>query len=215
METLVLIPKDLTITNYAPRRGALVMNWQLFDAVGIFLGFTANLVASHIGPLSWRFQMASAFLPALCLLSLVWVIPESPRWLLKMGRLPEAFAALSTLRETPLQAAIELLYANSQIQVETSLLPAKPDAVRAEEGRLRRPSQAGDNPTMMQAISNQSTAPDEINGTGEITSEKPASRPPKERFSRVWSRFASQVEDSDMYRFQRRAKETNFWVRIW
>ena len=29
--------------------GSLVMNWQLFDALGIFLGFTANLAVSSVG----------------------------------------------------------------------------------------------------------------------------------------------------------------------
>ena len=62
-------------------RGALVMNWQLMDAGGIFLGFTANLICSQIGPLAWRFQIASAAIPTLCLLSLICAVPESPRFL--------------------------------------------------------------------------------------------------------------------------------------
>lgn len=49
---------------------------------------------------------------------LVWVIPESPRYLLKKGQGKEAFAALCALRETPLQAATELFFANAQIQRE-------------------------------------------------------------------------------------------------
>ncbi|KAF2097983.1 general substrate transporter, partial [Rhizodiscina lignyota] len=102
-------------------RGALVMNWQLFVALGVFLGFTANLIFSHSGPPSWRYQLASASLPAVCLLSLVWTIPESPRWLLKKGRYSDAFASLVALRPTPLQAAAELFYANAQIQVEVRL----------------------------------------------------------------------------------------------
>lgn len=35
-------------------RGTIVMNWQLFDAFGIFLGFTANLIAAPVGPSAWR-----------------------------------------------------------------------------------------------------------------------------------------------------------------
>ena len=54
------------------------MNWQLFDALGIFMGFTANLVVSWTGHLSWRFQLASACIPAGCLMTLIWTIPESP-----------------------------------------------------------------------------------------------------------------------------------------
>ena len=29
--------------------GTLVMNWQVFDALGIFFGFTANIIASKAG----------------------------------------------------------------------------------------------------------------------------------------------------------------------
>ena len=97
------------------------MNWQLFDAFGIFLGFTANLVVSWTGHLSWRFQLASACIPAGCLMTLIWTIPESPRWLLKKDKRAEAFAALCALRPTHLQAATELFYAHSQIQAEVSL----------------------------------------------------------------------------------------------
>jgi hypothetical protein len=85
------------------------------DAFGIFLGFTSNLVVSQIGFLAWRFQIASAFLPTVCLLSLIWTIPESPRFFLKKGRLGEAYKALLALRETPLLAARELYYANAQV----------------------------------------------------------------------------------------------------
>jgi len=63
-------------------RGSLVMNWQLFDAFGIFLGFTANLAVSHISHTAWRWQIASSVLPTIVLLSLIYVGPESPRFLM-------------------------------------------------------------------------------------------------------------------------------------
>lgn len=96
------------------------MNWQLMVAVGIFLGFIANLVVSHIPDhLSWRFQIASASIPTICLLTLIWAAPESPRFLLKKEQVGEAYKSLLSLRETPLQAARELYYANAQIQVRS------------------------------------------------------------------------------------------------
>lgn len=98
------------------------MNWQLFDAFGIFLGFTANLIISHTGKSSWRWEVASAVLPTLCLITLIWVIPESPRWFLKKGRYAEAFRAFCAIRATPVQAAAELFYANAQLQAELQLL---------------------------------------------------------------------------------------------
>lgn len=102
------------------------MNWQQFDTLGILGGFTANLIVRYIkglGTSSWRWQIATGCLPTLCLMALIWTIPESPRWLLKKGRFPEAFSSLCALRETRLQAARELFYANAQIQLEAQLIP--------------------------------------------------------------------------------------------
>jgi len=61
-------------------RGALVMSWQLWTAFGIFLGYSANLAVAHTGKIAWRLQLGSAFIPALPLIFLIYLCPESPRW---------------------------------------------------------------------------------------------------------------------------------------
>lgn len=104
----------------------LVMNWQLFDALGIFCGFSANLVFYWTKDLAWRFQIASACIPAGALLVLILTIPESPRWLLKKGRVRASYNTLCTLRHTPLQAAAELFYAHAQIQMEIEYMRNSP-----------------------------------------------------------------------------------------
>jgi Sugar (and other) transporter len=76
------------------------MSWQLFDAVGVLLGFTVNLTI--LG--KWRVLLASAAVPAFSLLLLVFVCTESPRFLIKRNRYCEAYESLNRLRETPLQA---------------------------------------------------------------------------------------------------------------
>jgi len=169
------------------------MNWQLMDALGIFFGFTANLVCAHIGPLAWRFQIASAALPTLCLLSLVWTVPESPRFLLKNGRLGDAYKSLLALRETPLLAARELYYANAQIQAEVSLLP-------------RRVSDA-------EAVGH-SSAVKIGNGqdAGKVTAV------PKHRghtLKEAWHHIRGHVDETELDPFQRRIRKTNYFTRFW
>lgn len=63
-------------------RGALVMSWQLWTALGIFLGTCANLAMVNVGKYAWRYQLGSALIPAIPLLILIPFCPESPRWLI-------------------------------------------------------------------------------------------------------------------------------------
>lgn len=78
--------KGSTIPIYAAEnapaaiRGALVMSWQLWTAFGIFLGTCANLAMVNVGKNAWRFQLGSAFIPAVPLLLFIYLCPESPRW---------------------------------------------------------------------------------------------------------------------------------------
>lgn len=106
-------------------RGMIVMGWQAGDALGIFLGFTANLVAAKATSnwhSSWRWQTASIAIPALCLMVLIFTIPDSPRLYLRRGNYKKAYEALCLLRPMPLQAARDLFYANAQLQIESDHL---------------------------------------------------------------------------------------------
>ncbi|KAK0781093.1 hypothetical protein LTR91_015192 [Friedmanniomyces endolithicus] len=90
-------------------RGGLAVTWQAFTAFGIFVGFLAN-VALHDYDASviWRFQLAAPLLPALPLLLLIYLCPEAAPWYCKGGHYHLAYASLARLRNTELQAAIEI-----------------------------------------------------------------------------------------------------------
>ncbi|KAK3683880.1 hypothetical protein B0T22DRAFT_483688 [Podospora appendiculata] len=103
-------------------RGALVMSWQMWTAFGIFLGTCANLAVAKTGAISWRLQLGSAFIPAVPLLILIYLCPESPRWYMKKNRYPEAYKSLLKLRNTPLQAARDLYYIHSQLEIEKAII---------------------------------------------------------------------------------------------
>lgn len=85
-------PKSATVPIYAAEtappsiRGALVMQWQMWTAFGIMLGYVAGValfkvpdVPGIVG-LNWRLMMASAMLPAIVVCLFVHKCPESPRW---------------------------------------------------------------------------------------------------------------------------------------
>ncbi|KAK1765544.1 hypothetical protein QBC33DRAFT_516859 [Phialemonium atrogriseum] len=103
-------------------RGALVMSWQLWTAFGILLGTCANLAVAKTGSISWRLQLGSAFIPAVPLLILIYLCPESPRWYMKKGRYADAFKSLLLLRNNPIQAARDLYYIHAQLEIEKSVI---------------------------------------------------------------------------------------------
>ncbi|KAF7596889.1 hypothetical protein BBP40_011934 [Aspergillus hancockii] len=99
-------------------RGRLLMMWQLFDTFGVFIGFACDWIVDR----QWRVLLGTASIPALILLFLVFLCPESPRFLLRKGDYKGAFASLRQLRGTDIQAAKDLYYIHSQLQIETELL---------------------------------------------------------------------------------------------
>ncbi|KAG5642035.1 hypothetical protein DXG03_003761 [Asterophora parasitica] len=103
-------------------RGGLVMSWQMWTAFGIMLGFSANLALFQVGPIAWRLQLGSAFLPAVPLTALIYFCPESPRWLMKKGRYHDAYTSFKRLRNSELQAARDLYYVHRQLIEEFAVI---------------------------------------------------------------------------------------------
>lgn len=91
-------------------RGALVMFWQLWVVIGIFLGFCANVIVKDVPYISWRLQLGSAFIPSFILMLGIWFCPESPRWLMKFGRHAEGFKSMRRLRAHDIIAARDFYY---------------------------------------------------------------------------------------------------------
>jgi MFS family permease len=69
---------------------------------------------------NWRATQALGVLPALILLCGLYWLPESPRWLIRQGRIDEAQRTLSRLH-TPEEAALELIQIRAQIQHDENL----------------------------------------------------------------------------------------------
>lgn len=102
-------------------RGALVMSWQMWTAFGIFLGTCIN-IAVYNHPLNWRLMLGAPFIPAVPLVALIYLCPESPRWLMKKNRYPAAWKSMIKLRHNPLQVARDIYYIHAQLEIEHQLL---------------------------------------------------------------------------------------------
>ena len=78
--------------------------------IGIFLGFCANVIVKDTGRIAWRLQLGSAFIPSLILGIGIFFCPESPRWLMKHGKLAAGFRSMNKLRAHPIIAARDYYY---------------------------------------------------------------------------------------------------------
>ncbi len=123
-------PKSATVPIYAAEttppaiRGALVMQWQMWTAFGIMLGYASDLIffkvtdPPHITGLNWRLMMASAMFPALIVIAFVFMCPESPRWYMSKGRHDKAYHAMVRLRYNKVQAARDVFYIYTLLEAE-------------------------------------------------------------------------------------------------
>lgn len=126
-------PKSATVPIYAAEctppaiRGALVMQWQMWTAFGIMLGYVADLALYEVPDtavatgLNWRLMMASAMLPAVVVCCFVFMCPESPRWYLSKGRHAAAYHAMCQLRYNKVQAARDLFYMAELLKAEEGM----------------------------------------------------------------------------------------------
>ncbi|KAJ3938230.1 uncharacterized protein N0V96_011919 [Colletotrichum fioriniae] len=102
-------------------RGALVMSWQMWTAFGIALGTAFNL-AVYYAKYNWRLMLGAPFLPAVPLLCLIYLCPESPRWLMKKGRYHDAWKSMIQLRHNNIQCARDMYAIHAQLQLESQVL---------------------------------------------------------------------------------------------
>jgi sugar porter (SP) family MFS transporter len=88
----VLAPIYLAEIAPAQRRGMLVGAFQFNIVLGILVAYLSNYLVglAELGADEWRWKFGVAAAPALLLFVLLFVIPNSPRWLAVKGRAKEA-----------------------------------------------------------------------------------------------------------------------------
>ncbi|KAL1793925.1 hypothetical protein ACET3X_007346 [Alternaria dauci] len=113
-------------------RGAVLANWQLADAAGIFLGFLANLlVVIYVknAASAWRILTNTVLIPTIPLLVMIYLMPESPRYLMKHGKYRKALEAFEQVQTTQLLASRDFMYAHAQLDFESRLLKGEDNQV--------------------------------------------------------------------------------------
>ena len=80
------------VSEIAPHkdRGRLVALYQFNIVLGILIAFLSNYLLRETGDEPWRWMLGVEAIPALIYTAFVFIIPESPRWLISKGRLEDA-----------------------------------------------------------------------------------------------------------------------------
>lgn len=119
----VVVP--IYITELAPtgKRGSLTSLFQLMIVIGTLLGYATDAALGPVG--AWRWMLALGAIPAIILIIGMRVVPETPRWLCKMGRVDQARRALDKLRK------------NTDIEHELRLIQSLSTQARSKSASLK------------------------------------------------------------------------------
>jgi len=95
----VVSPMYIAEISPAPLRGRLVAVTQFNIVLGILLAFFSNYLIARLelGATEWRWMFGVEALPAAAFLLLLFLTPESPRWLMARRREDEARSVLARL----------------------------------------------------------------------------------------------------------------------
>lgn len=98
--------------------------FTVLTLTGIFFGFLANLlVVIYVSDYykSWRILTNTVLIPTVPLLVMIYLMPESPRYLMKHGRYRKALEAFEQIQTTSLLASRDFMYAHAQLDFESRL----------------------------------------------------------------------------------------------
>jgi SP family arabinose:H+ symporter-like MFS transporter len=117
------ILSPMYIAELAPARfrGSLVSLNQLAIVTGILVAFFSNYLIGNTGNNNWRWMLLVMAAPAILFLFSLFLVPESPRWLVARGRNEDALKVLrETLGEKQAPAELAAIEATLQSHVEST-----------------------------------------------------------------------------------------------
>ena len=88
-------------------RGRMTAMFQFNVISGILIAYVSNYLLREAGAEPWRWMLGVAGIPASLFLVLLFVIPESPRFLIKIGKTDNAKAILEKIEIVSVDEEIE------------------------------------------------------------------------------------------------------------
>jgi MFS transporter, SP family, arabinose:H+ symporter len=115
----VAAPLYISEISPAASRGRLVALFQFNIVLGILIAYFSNYLLADISAVSWRWMLGVETIPALAFSALVFLIPESPRWLILVkGDTLQAKAILTKVEPLKVDQLIEQIKASASESFE-------------------------------------------------------------------------------------------------
>jgi len=90
----MLSPMYIVEVSPAKTRGMLVSFYQLSIVFGIVISYLINYLLRDSGPDNWRWMFMTGVFPSALFFGLLFLVPETPRFLFRIGKEKEAFDVL-------------------------------------------------------------------------------------------------------------------------
>ncbi|AKP68465.1 sugar porter family MFS transporter [Companilactobacillus ginsenosidimutans] len=123
----VIVPTYLAEISTPDIRGRVVTQNELMIVTGQLLAFIVNAgLGNYFGHISsiWRYMIAFGTIPAAALFLGMFLIPESPRWLVMVGKNNKALEALSGIRNTKKDCESEISQIQDALEQESEIKQA-------------------------------------------------------------------------------------------
>jgi len=103
----VVAPMYIAEISPAKIRGKMTAMFQFNVISGILIAYISNFLLRDIGAEPWRWMLGVAGIPALLFFLLLFLIPESPRFLIKIGQLVKARKILEKIEVSSIDEEID------------------------------------------------------------------------------------------------------------
>ena len=103
----VVAPMYIAEISPAEVRGRMTAMFQFNVIFGILMAYVSNYLLKDFGQEPWRWMLGVSAVPSFIFLSLLFIIPESPRFLVKIGQVGKARAVLAKINPVSSDKEIE------------------------------------------------------------------------------------------------------------
>lgn len=136
---VMIAPVYIAEISPAIARGSLTSFPEIFVNLGILLGYISNYVFSGLPVhISWRVMLGVGIIPSVFLGFSLFVIPESPRWLVMQNRIEEAKIVLTKTNESESDVEERL----AEIQLAAGMANAEKYEAKAIWNEILNPNPA-------------------------------------------------------------------------